>query len=98
MKTICVCDLQSNEFGEIKQSLFKGTKILAVGVRKSYNPGRVCEIPYVIVETDDAEPELEEFEFVFLANGDSAEDGYEFVGTVTLTNGTNVYGVFYRKS
>ena len=95
MKTICVCDLQFNNDGEIKKSLSKETRILSVGVRKSYHPGRICEIPYVIVETDDAEPE--EYEFKFLANGDSVEDGYNYVGTITLSNGTEVVCIVYRK-
>ena len=96
MKTICVCDLQSNELGEIKKQLPRDTKILAVGVRKVYNIGRVCEIPFVVVKVDESEPE--EYEFKFLENGESVEDGYDFIGTIALTNGTNVYSIFCRKS
>ena len=98
MKTICICDLQSNEVGEIKKQLLKGTSILDVGVRKTYHPGRVCEIPYVVVETDEAESEFEEYEFKFLENGDSPEDGYDFIGTIALTNGVSILSIFYRKS
>ena len=98
MKTICICDLQANDVGEIKKLLLKGTNILDVGVRKVYHPGRVCEIPYVVVDTKEAGAEFEEYEFKFLANGDIAEDGCNYIGTITLTNGTNVYSIFYRKS
>ena len=96
MKTLCICDLQANDDGKIKKMLSRGTSILDVGVRKVYNIGRVCEIPYVVVLIDESE-EPEEYEFKFLENGESAEDGYKFVGTVTLVNGTEVFSIFYRK-
>lgn len=82
----------------------KGAEILSVGVNKEIRVGKAYEVAFICVKEDVNAQMLrdkecfDEYEFAIVPIKRCFYiDEYEFLGTITLGFGSEIYNVLYRK-